>query len=496
MKGKVFLTGAGAGSFLYLTQYARFLLERADVVVYDRLIDHRVLQYTRDGAELIPVGKAPGKAPYTQETICELLAERAKKGAIVLRLKGGDPFVFGRGGEEAMYLAAHGVPFEVVPGVPSVHVAAACAGIPLTFRGKSRSFHVFSGHPEEALESLPWDAIAHLPGTLVFLMGEATLNTIIGNLLASGKDPTTPACLVMQAGSPFQRVVSGSLLDIAQKKAASGLCNPLVLFVGEVVNFQDVLFKGEHAPFPRRVMVVGSTEVLRQYQMLSDLVVFLETQGIVLIPAALLRAIPNHEVLNDLRERLKQFDALLFPSQNAASVVFEALPDLRILHDLKIWAIGAKTARWLRERGIAADYVASGSAISFLEETRDFPPHRVAIVTSKKEDCRLQRELSKRGWLCEVFPAYSMVFRTHLFPYIQEELHQGLDLIVFLSPSAYEAFFAATSKTPPCPVWAIGHTTASYLLGKNVKVSRVVPSPSLEEICMEVLRWRENQELS
>jgi len=298
----------------------------------------------------------------------------------------------------------------------------------------------------------------------------------------------------MQAGSPFQRVVSGSLLDITQKKVTSGLHNPLVLFVGEAVNFHGILFKGEYTLPPRRVMVVGSTEVLRQYQRLSDLVVSLETQGIVLIPAALLRAIPNHEVLNDLRERLRQFDALLFPSQNAASVVFEALPDLRILHGLKIWAIGAKTARWLRERGITADYVASGSATSFLEETRDFPPHRVAIVTSGKEDHRLQREFSKRGWFCEVFPAYSMVFRTHLFPCIQEELRQGLDLIVFLSPSAYEAFFAATSTIPPCPVWAIGHTTASYLLEKNVKVSRVVSTPSLEEICVEVLRWREHQE--
>lgn len=492
--GKVYLVGAGAGSFWFLTEYARFLLERADVVVYDRLIDRRVLLFTKEDAELISAGKTPETPPAKQEDINHLLVLKAREGKMVVRLKGGDPFVFGRGGEEAAYLAAHGIPFEVVPGISSIHVAASCALLPLTFRGISQSFHVFSGHPEEALTSLPWELMAQLPGTLVFLMGSSTLRTIAAKLIAAGKDPRTPSCLVAWAGSPRQHIVFGCLEDIAKLKEEKQLQNPMVIFIGETVSISHELWeKHKQSSSARRVMLVGSGEVLKRERWTGEEVFSCEKEGAEILPMPLLQAVPNCRVLEDFFKNLENFNTVLFASPNAVStflVYLQKEQDLRILHEMRLWAIGKKTAEVLAAWGLRASYVASGSAATLLEETAHFPPHRVAIITSDRGGQNLKEPLLQRGWFAEIFPVYSMQYATRLFSVLLEELEAGLDLLIFLSPSAYDAFSLATGgQIPPCPIWAMGQTTASHLREKGIFPHRVVTSPAFEDILEEVLQW-------
>ncbi|MCS7241498.1 uroporphyrinogen-III C-methyltransferase [Candidatus Caldatribacterium sp.] len=494
-KGKIYLVGAGAGSFWYLTEYARFLLEHADVVVYDRLVDRRVLLLTKGEAKLIPVGKTPGTPAAQQENINRLLLSEAKEGRTVVRLKGGDPFVFGRGGEEALYLATHGIPFEVIPGISSVHVAASRALVPLTFRGMSQSFHVFSGHPKEALDSLPWELIARLPGTLVFLMSSSTLATIAARLVASGKDPKTPSCLVEWAGNPRQRVVFGNLENIAWLQEQKGLRNPLLVLIGQMVSISHAL-RGEDKPpsSSKRVMIVGSRDVLRKERWISEEVLSCEREGIEVIPMPILQPVSHHEVLDRFLTCLEHFTVILFASPTAVSIFFEQLfrkgKDIRTLHTARLWTIGRKTAEALAQWGLYADYVASGNAVALLQETAHFPPHRVAIITSDRGGQALKENFLLRGWFAEVFPVYSMEHATRLFPVLLEELEVGLDLLVFLSPSAYDAFVSATEgQVPQCAVWAMGQTTASYLEERGVSFERIVASPAFDDVLREVMQW-------
>ncbi len=229
--GFVYLVGAGPGDPELITVRGARCLEQADVVVYDRLVNPALLNLARPEAERICVGKAAEKPSAPQEAINQLLVDRARAGKVVVRLKGGDPFVFGRGGEEALALADAGAPFEVVPGVTAAVAVPAIAGIPLTHRGVSRSFAVVTGHTRDG--SLPDLPVAD---TLVVLMGVNPLNKILVALLAQGWPTATPAAIIAEGTTPRQRVVTGTLADLAD--LANGLEPPAVLVVGEVVRLR------------------------------------------------------------------------------------------------------------------------------------------------------------------------------------------------------------------------------------------------------------------
>lgn len=222
-----------------------------------------------------------------------------------------------------------------------------------------------------------------------------------------------------------------------------------------------------------------------------------EEEGIEVIPVPLLRARGHPQVLEALIARLHEFDALMFTSQNAVSTFsagwFQKGYDLRSLAGKHLWAIGDKTADALRDLGLCADYVASGSAAAFLQETAHFSFHRVAILTSSRGGKTLEEELTGRGWVAEVFPLYSMVHDNRLSPILREEIRRGIDLIVFLSPSGYEALIRATPDALlHCPIWAIGPTTAAYLNEQGIPVERILSSPSFEAILEEVRQWHRN----
>nr|BBH92432.1 hypothetical protein KTA_06310 [Thermogemmatispora argillosa] len=242
-RGKVYLVGAGPGAPDLITLRGLRCLRAADVVIYDRLVAPELLAEVRAGAELIFAGKSPGCHQMSQAEINRLLIEHARRGALVVRLKGGDPFVFGRGGEEAEALAQAGIPFEVVPGVSAALAVPAYAGVPVTHRGLASLVTIVTGHKERGHDAsaVDWRTLARVRGTLVILMGVKTLPQIATELQAGGLDPATPALVVEWGTLPQQRCVQGRLADIAERAAQAGLRAPAVIVIGEVVRLREVL---------------------------------------------------------------------------------------------------------------------------------------------------------------------------------------------------------------------------------------------------------------
>ncbi len=242
-RGKVYLVGAGPGDPDLITVKGLRCLRAAEVVIYDRLVNSALLDEVPASAQRIFVGKQPGRCSLRQEEINALLVEQACLGRIVVRLKGGDPCVFGRGGEEALALVAAGIPFEIVPGITSAIAVPAYAGIPVTQRGQSGALTIVTGHetPEHSAPLVDWDALAKLDGTLVILMGVATLPTISQKLLKAGLASTTPAAVIEQGTVAQQRIVTGPLAEIAGRVAAAGLRSPAVVVIGRVVELSALL---------------------------------------------------------------------------------------------------------------------------------------------------------------------------------------------------------------------------------------------------------------
>lgn len=243
MNGRVILVGAGPGDPGLLTIKGRAYLEKADVVIYDRLGTRDILRFCNPQAEMIYVGKGPENHTLSQSEINELLAEKAQGGKLVIRLKGGDPFVFGRGGEEAEYLAKAGIPFEIVPGVTSAVAVPAYAGIPVTHRDYSSSVAIITGHEREnsRLLASKWRALSSTADTLVFVMCMSSLREIISNLIAGGRSPATPAAVISAGTQPQQKTVIGSLGDIVDRVTKARITHPAITIVGEVVRLREKL---------------------------------------------------------------------------------------------------------------------------------------------------------------------------------------------------------------------------------------------------------------
>jgi uroporphyrinogen III methyltransferase / synthase len=352
----VFLVGAGPGAEDLITVKGLKCLQQAEVVFYDRLSGAELLKAAPAEAELIDVGKQPDHHPVPQETINQLLVEKACEGKRVVRLKGGDPFVFGRGGEEALALEAAGIPFEIVPGISSAIAVPAYAGIPVTHRQVSTSFHVITGHenPEKETESVDYEVLAKLSGTLVFLMGVGRLPQITEQLIRFGKNPRTPAALVHRGTTPRQRTVCGTLENIVERVNDAGLKPPCVIVIGEVVSLQPALSWVERKPlFGQRVLVTRSR---KQAGILSEKLRWLgaevqELSTIAIKPQA------DHFMIRQMLDRLETYDHLIFTSVNGVEAFFEALAgagrDVRCLSlHTEITAIGTATAAAIEAKGL------------------------------------------------------------------------------------------------------------------------------------------------
>jgi len=446
--GKVWLIGAGPGDPGLMTVAGVAALADAEVVVYDRLVSAQLLALAPSSAELVFVGKEAGVHALAQEEINALLLEKARQGKRVARLKGGDPYVFGRGGEEAEALAAAGVPFEVVPGVTSAVAVPAYAGIPVTHRGLASSFAVITGHedPSKADTALDWSKLATGVDTLVFLMGTATLPQIVEKLVEYGRPAATPVAVIRWGTTPAQQVVTGTLADIARRVKEARLEPPAVTVVGEVVRLRETLrwFDSPHAKplFGKRVLV---TRTRQQASVLSRL---LSQQGAEPIELPALELVPRDEprrlgrALGALTRGRYQW--VVFTSANGVDIFFQRLKeagrDARTLAGARICAIGPGTAAALAARGLRADLVPEEFvAESVVEALAHQKVTKSRILLPRAEGARreLVRGLRALGAHVDELPLYVAAPPGAPEPDALRRLRAGeVDIVTFASSSA------------------------------------------------------------
>lgn len=357
-KGKVYLIGAGPGDVKLITVKGLECIQKADVIVYDRLANPRLLSYRKPEAKLIYVGKSPDRHTLTQDEINRVLVEEGLKGNIVARLKGGDPYVFGRGGEEGEELRKAGVAFEEVPGITSAISVPAYAGIPITHRDFTSTFTVITGHEEPGKETsnINWPRLAQDPGTLVFLMGVGNLPQIVEKLVANGKDAQTPIALIRWGTRPEQQVVTGNLANIVDIVNKAGLKSPAIIIIGQVVTLRDTLRWFEDQPlFGKRILVTRSRE---QASVLSEKLEQLGAEAWE-YPTIKIQEPEDLTSLDQAVANAGDYDWIIFTSVNGVKAFFNRLKaqklDIRSLNDAKICAIGPKTAEALEERGLLVE---------------------------------------------------------------------------------------------------------------------------------------------
>jgi uroporphyrinogen III methyltransferase/synthase len=454
----VFLVGAGPGDPDLVTVRGAQLLAAADVVVYDRLAAPALLALAPPGAELIPAGKAPGRVDLTQDQINALLVEKGLTGASVVRLKGGDPFVFGRGGEEAEALAAAGIPFEVVPGITSAIGAATYAGIPVTHRGVSTHFTVVTGHEDPAKDrtDVDWGTLARAGGTLVILMGAGRVDEIARRLVAGGRPPETPVAAIRNGTRPDQHTVRATLATISGADVRA----PSAIVVGEVAAL-------ELAWFESRPLFGRSIVVTRAREQASELRVRLGALGAEVIELPAIEIEPVDIKL----PALVDYEWVVFTSANGVAAFFDralaaAGLDARALGTNLIAAIGPGTAGALATRGIKADLVPQRFVAESLVEAFPDPSAsggRVLLARAEQARDVLPDGLGARGFTVDVLPVYRTV-RTTPPDAVLERVRSGdVDAITFTSSSTAENLRALLGAVPvPQPtVVSIGPVTSA-----------------------------------
>ncbi len=358
--GKVYLIGAGPGDPGLITVKGLECVKKADVIIYDYLANERLLDQRRPDAELIYVGKQGGRHTLPQDEINSLIVKKAKEGKIVARLKGGDPFIFGRGGEEAEDLVDSNIPFEVIPGVTAATAVPTYAGIPLTHRDFTASVAFVTGHedPTKPESKVHWDKISTGIGTLVFFMGMKNLQNIVDNLVSHGRNPETPVAVVQWGTRTDQRVITGTLKDIVPRVKEGRLGPPAIIIVGEVVNLRQKLNWYESKPlFGKRVVITRSRDQASVFaEMLIDRgATTIEFPTIDVVPPA------SWAELDSAIQTIESYQWIIFTSANAVKYFMDRLrglgKDLRILKGVNICTVGPKTAELLMQYGLKADLI-------------------------------------------------------------------------------------------------------------------------------------------
>ena len=464
--GTVYLVGAGPGDPGLLTVRALELIAAADSILYDRLIPDEALADARDDAELLYVGKRPGADSVDQEQIHDELTARARRGQVVVRLKGGDPFVFGRGGEEAEALRDAGVEFEVVPGVTSGVAAPAYAGIPVTHRDDASAVAFVTGHedPDKDETALDWDALAHFPGTLVLYMGIKNLPLIAERLEAAGRDPEEPAAAVHRGTQPGQRAVVATLGTLAEAVAEQRLEPPSILVFGAVAGrSQDLAWLERRPLFGKRIVVT------RARAQVSRLAGTLRSLGAEVVELPAIRIEPRLDTpeVRDAVAAIGTYALVCLTSPNGVRLLFEALAehglDARALANATVAAIGPGTAAALAERGVMADIVPEryvAEALAEALEKVEVAGRPVLIARASEARELLPRALADRGANVDVVALYETV-REDPDPEAIEAA-QSADYVTFTSSSTVRNLLAAVGDRFPrdARVVSIGPVTS------------------------------------
>ncbi len=446
--GIVYLVGAGPGDPGLMTRRSLELIAGADAILYDRLIPVDAMRGARDDAELVFVGKAPGDVAMSQEDINVTLVRLGQGGKRVVRLKGGDPFVFGRGGEEAEELAAAGVPFEVVPGVTAGVAAPAYAGIPVTHRDTAAAVAFVTGHerPGKQESDLDWRALAAFPGTLVLYMGVKNLPLIAEQLIAAGRPADQPVAVVQRGTLPDQQTATAPLREIAAEVAAQGIEAPAITVIGDSAGLRDTL-----AWLERRPLHGSSVAVTRARAQASGLAERLRALGadVIETPAIRIEPLPVPAHLAQVGE----YALVCVTSPNGASLLMEGLAenglDARSLAGVTVAAIGPGTAGALAEHGIRADVVPPRSiAESLLEALEDVPVEGRRVMVARAAEARdvLPDALAERGAQVDVVPLYETVAEP-LGDAARAGLN-GADFVTFTSSSTVRFLMEAAGSFP------------------------------------------------
>jgi uroporphyrinogen III methyltransferase/synthase len=445
--GIVYLVGAGPGDPGLLTLRGKECLEQANIVLYDYLANPALLDHAPAHAERVYVGRR-GRGEYEEQSeINRVLIERARAGQVVVRLKGGDPFVFGRGGEEAEAVAAAGVPFEVVPGVTAAVAVPAYAGIPVTHRTLASSMTVVTGHedPSKGTTVIDWPKVAATAGTLVFMMGMKTLPMIVSRLLEEGRSPATPVAAVRWGTRAEQRTVIGTLQDIVVRTAQAAMEPPTVIVVGDVVKLRDQLNWFEKRPlFGKRIVLT------RPREQAGEFVRLLAAYGAESIIAPTIKLVPpaSWDALDQAIGRLSAYAWLIFTSVNGIAPFMERLKntrkDVRSLGHLKIGAIGPRTAQELTRYGLAADLVPTEFQAEGMVAAMSRQQLQGAnILIPRAEVARelLPHQLRMKGAVVDVVPVYRTVLPEGDLSRLKEELLAGaIDVVTFTSSSTVVNF--------------------------------------------------------
>lgn len=505
-KGAVFLVGAGPGDPGLLTLRGRDCLARADVVVYDYLANPALLNYAPSEAERLYVGRR-GRGSYEhQDAINRMLIEKAREGKTVVRLKGGDPFVFGRGGEEAEAIADAGIPFEVVPGVTSAVAVPAYAGIPVTHRTLASVVTFVTGHedPTKGGSVLEWPRLATVEGTLVFLMGMKNLPTIVAKLLKEGKPRETPVALIRWGSRADQQTVTGTLGDIMEKAQAARLDPPTIIVIGSVVTLRAKLNWFETRPlFGKRILVTRAREQA------GELSALLAQQGAEPIEYPVIQLVPPeswHEVDVAIKE-IAQYHWLVFTSVNGVRPFMERVRhhglDARALAGLRLCCIGPRTAEELSRHGLTADLVPNEfqaeGLIAAITQT-DVRGQRVLIARAAVAREILPDQLREAGADVTVVRVYRTIRPALEVDRLKDYLRRrAIHVMTFASSSTVKNFCALfesreelAALTADIPVACIGPITAATAEEEGLRVAILAKENTIQAMVESIVRYMES----
>lgn len=485
--GKVYLVGAGCGDYDLITLRGMNLLELCETVIYDSLIDNRLLDFVPENTEKICVGKRAGHHSESQETINELIVQKAMEGKTVVRLKGGDPFVFGRGGEEILALQKHNIEYAVVPGISSSIAVPELAGIPVTRRKLSRSFHIITGHTAENVLPENMESYAKLDGTLVFLMGLRHTEQIAHSLILNGKDENTPAAVISNGASTNQQIVRSTLKNIANDVKLSKIKAPAIIVVGDVVNFDFT----QTISLPLYKVSVTATGTKRFVSKLSSQLLKL---GADVRPLDFLNVIEyrDNSVFDNALLKLSDYKWIVLTSINGAEIFLQRLNklkvDIRKLYGIKFAVIGSGTANVLEKHGIFAELIpeiytskALGNQLADSVQSGE----KVLVLRAEQGSAELSEIFDKNNIVYDDIKTYDVLCNKKS----SDNNVIDTDFITFASSSGVNAFFENGYKIDTkTKIISIGEITAKALHKQGIDNFLISKTSNVEGITDAILQ--------
>jgi uroporphyrinogen III methyltransferase / synthase len=502
----VYLIGAGPGDPELITLKGIRCLEESDVVIYDNLANSKLLEYCKGSAEIVYMGKRKGAHSFNQDEINEYIVKRAKEGLIVSRLKGGDPFMFGRGGEEVLYLVENNVPFEIVPGITSALAAPIYAGIPPTHRDLASSLAIITGHesPTKTESAIRWEMISTGADTLIFLMGMSNLSEIVDNLIRNHLSPDTPCALIRYGTHPEQKTLVGTLDNIVSLADEEKFKAPVVIIVGKVVELRDKMNWFETKPlFGKKIVVT------RARSQASSFGLQLQRLGASVIEYPTIKILPpdNWSKVDKAIESLEDYRWLIFTSVNGVQFFFNRLKelgkDIRCLHQIKICAIGPATSESLEKYYLKADlcpeeFRAEGIIEALKNE--DLKGKKVLIPRALEAREILPETLKDIGAIVNVVHVYKTVKEESDIDLIKNELeNEEIDVITFTSSSTVINFFESIKKfgnhdmLKNVTIACIGPITRDKVKDYGYKVGIMPKEYTIPALCSEIKKYYETR---